>query len=403
MQENDSTLSFHVTEEGDTFLSMSVKYNITILQLKEYNSITTLVPGNILRIPKINEIFNIPHPIDTQLFNWKKPITGTLFLQKNNIMFKPYKRKKRNKLKIPLLNIVSTAIGPHPADEGLLPDDILDDNSLCLLTIYYLTNIKEVDDINEVVFAGTLSEMLHFQKVVEHLTRPIQDENRFEPPPISRYISRRKSNASELVLLEENEKLDENGNPSKIETNSHIQSHSLMNQSFPIQEGSSEIITSLMDSLEIKNSFPRRFRHYNWSLKFRLSQDGASFTAFQSKVKPIKVALLLIRTNYNDIIGGFASHGIMFDARKAYPSGECFVFTFTPSFNAFKWAHTTNFFFSSTAEEMIVGGGGAAAIWIDHRFLSAFSEKCNAFNSPPLASKVEFKISEIEVWSIGSS
>jgi hypothetical protein len=85
---------------------------------------------------------------------------------------------------------------------------------------------------------------------------------------------------------------------------------------------------------------------------------------------------------------------------KFYGTGECFVFAFDPRLNAFRWTQKNQSFISSDMQQVMIGGGGGAAIWVDSSMRGGVSAACETFDSPILASGKNFKIVEMEIWSL---
>jgi hypothetical protein len=107
---------------------------------------------------------------------------------------------------------------------------------------------------------------------------------------------------------------------------------------------------------------------------------------------------MVIKTRAHDCFGTFANDG--FAAARGM-NAEAFVFTFTPQFAAYRWVRRGWVVLAVSNEEISISGSGAAAIWIDDRLLNGFSEKCDGFESPPLASKPQFQVEELEFWRVG--
>jgi hypothetical protein len=111
---------------------------------------------------------------------------------------------------------------------------------------------------------------------------------------------------------------------------------------------------------------------------------------------------MLVRTRDGDRFGAFANDGFAGAGAERAPNAEAFVFAFAPALAAYRWARSGAFVLAVSAEEITVSGAGAAAIWIDDQRLNGFSERCEAFDSPPLASKPQFQVAELEFWRLGA-
>jgi hypothetical protein len=108
--------------------------------------------------------------------------------------------------------------------------------------------------------------------------------------------------------------------------------------------------------------------------------------------------MMVVKTKAADCIGAFANDGF---AAAPGLNADAFVFTFTPQFASYRWVHRGGIVVAVTHEEISISGAGAAAIWIDNRLLNGFSERCDGFQSPPLTTKTQFQVGDIEIWAIG--
>jgi hypothetical protein len=255
-------------------------------------------------------------------------------------------------------------LGPHPCGWASDLDGPSDADQLALLTV----NFTRGDCPETYVFSAPTHELAVFQAEMELRAQLIQEQANAPPPPRAGPSRSRKSMGDLTPAL---------------------------------QDGDSAILTPAA-SVHLRSSLPRRFRRYSWHLLYRASRDGYSFTAVAGAVRQKDALLMVVMTRANDIIGLFANAGVALERHQVLHNGESFVFTCTPKFASYTWSRTTNFQFAMSPEEISVAGGGSAAIWIDDRFLHGFSEKCAAFNSPPLAALPQFEVAEIEMWHIGS-
>jgi hypothetical protein len=133
-----------------------------------------------------------------------------------------------------------------------------------------------------------------------------------------------------------------------------------------------------------------------------MSRDGSSFFAFSSALLLKEVTILMVRLASGEIIGAFAKQGFTTEKSGGKSTGDAFVFCFSGKFefSCYQWSRAVPFFCSTSESGVIVGGGSYAAIWLDGNLLRGFSEKCTAFNSPPLVAKSPFQVMELEVWQI---
>ena len=347
----------HVVRPGETLMSIAIRHNVTVLMIQQANHRISLdiVPGETLLIPICDDKDVQLDAIDSQIFNKTPPVDGLLMLLDEFVRFEPY-RKRIKPLMWSLVGLVCK---------------MADDTTLSLLTLKLLSDLVAMDRVEELVFTGKLGEMKRFQAVMELRARAAQAAVSFTPPPAAQFQKPKKQVATSFVL------------PDPV-----------------LAEGASQVISAI-ESGDIKVALPRRFQRYSWSLIYRISKDGSSYTSMSQALRRKRSVLLLIRTSDGEKIGAFAPNGFSVGDTKVNSNGEAFVFTFTPSFTRYKWARTSEFFISLSQEELMVGGCGSAAIWIDGLFLNGFSERCNAFNSPPLTATPQFRVSELELWFVG--
>jgi hypothetical protein len=154
----------------------------------------------------------------------------------------------------------------------------------------------------------------------------------------------------------------------------------------------------------IREVFPGRFARHDWERLWQLSTDGCSLTLMYDRLARAEPVVMAVRTRSGDVFGAYLSLGIR-NSKRHYGTGETFVFTSQPHFQAFGWKGpaSNSFFVSSTPTEISIGGGQTAAIWIGVDMLDGKSEPCATFGSCRLTSTVDFKIADLEVWRIGRS
>jgi hypothetical protein len=305
-------------------------------------------------------------PIDSQIFNRSPAINGSLLLLDDCIRFEPYPSPTPlGPIVLNLLGYVSSTLRPHPCEVPI--DELPRGESLTIVTVDLIVIVtvtlrKDLHgpEIEVYEFTGWLSELTPFQAILEARARAMQAAPNARPVP-----------TPIPILLPP-----------------------------AIREGDSAIL-SAADSGHIRGAFPSRFKKYGWRLLYRSSRDGCSFTAFSSAVRKKPSVLLVFRTHLEEKIGVFLTNEIALNAGHVLGTGDAFVFSFTPRFEAHRWARTAEFFVAASDRELAVGGGGSAAIWIDGEFLHAFSERCAAFSSPMLTKEPRFDLYEIEAWYIG--
>jgi len=362
-------IDIHVAQEGETLPVIAAKYGLSILWLTQNNPrLAEIRTGDRINVAK-PYLSNEPlSPIDSQIFDRIVPVDGFLTLNDHYIVFES--NEDEDSMRINLHGYFDSELVLHPCESNEC-DNSLKDDSLALITVHYLDIPDDPTSIEIITFTGKLKELRRFREKLENIAHVYQTDIGYTIPDLMTYIqSTRRSKQQAHFKVS---KLDMCGESSKLLSTKEINL--------------------------IRESFSARYRSCKWHLCFRLSRDGSSYTQFTHQVKGRDSSVMIIKTHKGDIIGAFSASGFNPETCSVF-SGETFVFTFYPSYSAFKWAKTTQFYISITSDELMIGGGGGAAIWLDGQFLSSFSEKCNAFNSPPLASSVQFNVVEMEIWEI---
>lgn len=360
----------YTIQEGDTLATIAAKLDISLLHLKEQNpKVRKAKPGIVINCKRSRRIPNL-HPIDSQIFSKVPPIDGDLLLDDTVIRFKPRKRHSKP-ITIDLMGFIDATITPHPIDFYDDVDELLPDDFLALLCVNYLTNPSDPSSIELMQFAGLHQELQDYKIVLEQKAAAIQKRANFTRPLMSNYI--KPEPVKEKKVSDFSLEFEGMADPSEI------------------------LLPNQMSQL--KGQLPKRLRIYDWHLIYRLSTDGSSYNEFLAKTSGKESCIVLIKLDSKAVIGCYSASG--FDKKKSYYSnGETFVFSFYPAFMLYKWSKTVKYFINVDKTCMSIGGGGSAAIYVDDRMLRGFSEKCDAFNNPPLAPTVDFKILNIEVWHI---
>lgn len=102
--------------------------------------------------------------------------------------------------------------------------------------------------------------------------------------------------------------------------------------------------------------------------------------------------------NDYQIIGAYLSCGLQI-SQSFYGTGESFVFSFYPTFHAFKWSQSNTLFITSDLNDIMIGGPDPA-IHIDRYVNRGCSMASRTFNSPQLTSEERFSIGDIEIYTL---
>jgi len=88
-------------------------------------------------------------------------------------------------------------------------------------------------------------------------------------------------------------------------------------------------------------TFPRRVREHDWRIVYSLDLHGASLRSLYHQARLAKgPCILLCMDTWSYAFGAFLNVpprtcGL---AETVYGNGECFLFTFEPEFEAFRWS-----------------------------------------------------------------
>jgi hypothetical protein len=257
-------------------------------------------------------------------------------------------------LLICLLNSIESALMPHPS-AALLGGDLGNDAT-------YILVVTDLTESQTIYFAGNQNAL----QLVQHRLDVLSDL----PEPHSRPRMSAPSSARSILLP-----------PIAI-------------------VGETKILTTAEIS-QIRAKMPRRFLHRKWELLWQLSSDGCSLASMYRKLSKVEPAVLVLKTDSNEVVGAYLSDGIQ-NSKRYYGSGETFVFVCSPQLQSYHWQGTraNSFFISSAADGIAIGGGGTAAIWIGVDMLDGYSEPCATFGSQQLTKHSAFKIVDLEVWAI---
>jgi hypothetical protein len=170
----------------------------------------------------------------------------------------------------------------------------------------------------------------------------------------------------------------------------------------PIIGGPSRILEP-SDISAIRACLPMRLRSFGWSLAFRISDDGCSYSSLFSRCRKDVPAIFVISTDKRERLGAFLPVGVI-QSSQYYGNGSSFVFKLSPSFQMYPWkGPDSNSWFARSSGEEIIIGGDSSAIWIGPDLLAASSKPCSTFGSPTLTSRDRFSIADIEIWMVQSS
>ncbi|XP_016375647.1 oxidation resistance protein 1-like isoform X1 [Sinocyclocheilus rhinocerous] len=151
---------------------------------------------------------------------------------------------------------------------------------------------------------------------------------------------------------------------------------------------------------KLAKHLPPRTIGYHWNLAFSTSKHGMSiktlYRAMQDQDSPM---LLVIKDSDGQIFGALASEPFKV-SEGFYGTGETFLFTFYPVFEAYKWTGDNLFFIKGDMDSLAFGGGsGEFGLWLDGDLYHGRSHSCKTFGNPMLSTKEDFFVQDIEIWS----
>ncbi|XP_056330669.1 oxidation resistance protein 1a isoform X2 [Danio aesculapii] len=151
---------------------------------------------------------------------------------------------------------------------------------------------------------------------------------------------------------------------------------------------------------KLAKHLPPRTIGYPWNLAFSTSKHGMSiktlYRAMQDQDSPM---LLVIKDSDGQIFGALASEPFKV-SEGFYGTGETFLFTFYPEFEAYKWTGDNLFFIKGDMDSLAFGGGsGEFGLWLDGDLYHGRNHSCKTFGNPMLSMKEDFFVQDIEIWS----
>ncbi|KJH46918.1 TBC domain protein [Dictyocaulus viviparus] len=180
----------------------------------------------------------------------------------------------------------------------------------------------------------------------------------------------------------------------------------------------SSVIVDQDAAAEIMSALPPRLQLATPRLLFRLSNDGASFTHFWSKVDVADQTLLLIKTTKGEKFGAYCSSSWAErnDRRersksKYFGTGESFVWVLEEELELpiiYGWVGNNNehpdtcpqMFMAASDKSLVIGSGDGDAIRISEELTHGMSSACRTFANPALVQNRSFDIHELEVFDV---
>ncbi|XP_055368205.1 TBC1 domain family member 24-like isoform X2 [Betta splendens] len=193
---------------------------------------------------------------------------------------------------------------------------------------------------------------------------------------------------------------------------------------------------------------PERFALFSPIRLFSTAEHGRSLVSFYSHVEGHHPAILIIKTEDEEVFGAFLStdlterHQHDSEQTRYFGTGECFVFTLRPCMERYQQPMVSimtrgafprqdprylmisgtgptqyqrtakiskrpkeqeaSMFLAASDSQFIIGGDGGHALCLQEDLTAGYSEACDTFKSIPFC-KGQFRIQSLEVWGIQHS
>lgn len=133
-------------------------------------------------------------------------------------------------------------------------------------------------------------------------------------------------------------------------------------------------------------------------LVYTSRRHGWNSMSFYSMLEDKGPTILVLQDQRDNLFGAFCSASWR-KTGDIYGNGRSFVFTLRPQMKAFPWSGLENSFMYSRRDAVFIGGGKkgiALCLQLDER--RGFTQPCDTFDSPALATRGEFECEVCEVW-----
>ncbi|KAM6995539.1 nuclear receptor coactivator 7 isoform 1-T1 [Tautogolabrus adspersus] len=146
---------------------------------------------------------------------------------------------------------------------------------------------------------------------------------------------------------------------------------------------------------------PARTQGYPWQLVYSTAIHGSSLkTLYRNMVGLDSPVLLVIKDMQQKVFGAFSSDPFKV-SKYSYGTGETFLFSFNPEFQAYRWSGENSYFVSGNLESLQIGGGGGGfGLWLDADLYHGSSFSCPTFHNASLSSQEDFIVQDLEVWTV---
>ncbi|XP_026228907.1 C2H2-type zinc finger protein isoform X2 [Anabas testudineus] len=162
--------------------------------------------------------------------------------------------------------------------------------------------------------------------------------------------------------------------------------------------------SQLLDDVHLQQlatQMPPRTQGYPWQLVYSTAIHGSSLkTLYRNMVDLDSPVLLVVKDMNKKVFGAFSSDSFRV-SKYCYGTGETFLFSFSPDFQAYRWSGENSYFVSGSLESLQIGGGGGGfALWLDADLYHGASFSCPTFHNAPLSTEEDFIVQDLEVWTV---
>ncbi len=167
-----------------------------------------------------------------------------------------------------------------------------------------------------------------------------------------------------------------------------------------------ELLTDLDAVAQIDSELPPSLRGETWRLLYSLVRDGQTFSTFLTSVKQKGPTIVVVKSAYGDIFGGYASQSWAVKRRGFFGTGECFLFRIACAGKsdcvAYRWTGMNDDFMMCTQDSIAMGCGvnGKFGFHLGEDFIKGNSSPCETFGNQCLTTKSDFDIVSVEVWGL---
>ncbi|XP_033495731.1 TLD domain-containing protein 2 isoform X1 [Epinephelus lanceolatus] len=146
---------------------------------------------------------------------------------------------------------------------------------------------------------------------------------------------------------------------------------------------------------------PARTHGCPWQLVYSTAVHGSSLrTLYRNMAELDSPVLLVIKDMHKKVFGAFSSDPFKV-SKHCYGTGETFLFSFNPEFQAYRWSGENSYLVSGNLESLHIGGGGGGfGLWLDADLYRGSSFSCPTFRNASLSTQEDFIVQDLEVWTV---